>query len=259
MDRDSILELDAVNRRFYARHADSFDAKRRHPWLGWRRVAEHLRDLERPSILDVGCGNGRFGLYAAERARSGIEYVGVDRSREMLELARRRGAADWRWLEADLVREGLPGELDEESFDLVVCFGVMHHLPGEATRRRLLREMAAATAIGGLLAVSFWQLGGQERFTRRALDVDELERGEGTAGAIARGEIELERGDFLLPWGDGTESGTGPGPVPVRYCHHVDRAEAERLVEARDLVPVDTFTADGASDDLNLYYLLRRS
>lgn len=254
MDPDTIARLDAVNRRFYERHAESFDAKRRRPWAGWERVLEHLRDFERPSILDVGCGNGRFGLYAARRMAAGIDYLGVDRSRALLELARRRGGPDWRWLEGELIGEGLPHELDGERFDLVACFGVMHHLPGESTRRHLLAAMQRTLAAGGLLAVSFWQLGEDARSAGRAVGVEALESLQPSAEAGGWGDVELAPRDYLLPWG---ESGAAE-PAPLRYCHHVDRQEAERLVEGLDLAPVDVFRADGATGDLNLYYLLRR-
>lgn len=247
MDRRTISKLDAINRTFYERHAESFDATRRRPWVGWERVVDHLVGLEGPSILDVGCGNGRFGLFA-ERRLGRLDYVGVDRSRPLLERARRRGRAGWRWLEADLVGGGLPSGLGEARFDLVVCFGVLHHLPGESVRRRLLRSMVRCLGANDLLAVSFWQLGEHDRFTRRAVET-------GRHGAVEEIEPgELEEGDYLLPWGEIDGDGASEG---LRYCHHVDAAEAARLLAGLGLEHVDSFLADGASGDLNLYYLLR--
>lgn len=244
MERQTIRRLDAINREFYERHAESFDATRRRPWGGWRRVVDHLGALERPSILDVGCGNARFGLFAERRLGRPIDYLGIDRSQPLLERARRRAPSAWRWLEADLVRDGLPAALGGERFDLVACFAVMHHLPGEVLRCELLAAMSRRVGTAGLLAVSFWQLGDHARFTRRAVDPESLGLAE-----------ELEPGDYLLRWG---ESAGGAAVASLRYCHHADPAEVERLLTAPELEPVDAFVADGASGDLNDYRLLRR-
>jgi hypothetical protein len=59
---------------------------------------------------------------------------------------------------------------------------------------------------------------------------------------------DLEPGDYLLRWGE----------TACRYCHFADPSEAARLVESLQLENVESFRADGASGDLNLYYLLRK-
>ena len=248
MDAPTVARLNAINREFYRRHALSFDRTRRAPWPGWQRVAELVSSLDRPSILDVGCGNARFGLFLAPAHSRPIDYLGVDASPRLLHLAASRGPSDWRWVEADVVSGPLPlvGE-----FDLVTCFGVMHHVPGESTRRALLISLAERVARGGHLAVSFWQFGDRPRFRDRALAWRRGVRGLGSLDLS-----QLEDNDFLLPWGEGSEP--GQEELPIRYCHFADRAEARRLVGDLGLEPVDEFFADGNSGDLNLYHLLRR-
>ena len=120
----------------------------------------------------------------------------------------------------------------------------MHHVPGGQERGALLEKMAARLGPGGRLAVSFWQFGGDERFQRRMLawgDLEEIDAGE------------LEPGDFLLRWGSEEEDSTAR-----RYCHYCDPQEAKRLVDRADLELIDSFRADGRTDDLNLYLLLAR-
>ena len=77
--------------------------------------------------LDIGCGTG---LLAARLATRGFRVTGIDHSEAMLELARARllgGALDARvTLQTGDVR-ALP--FDDETFDLVTCTGVLHHLP----------------------------------------------------------------------------------------------------------------------------------
>ncbi len=98
------------------------------------------------SMLDLGCGTGQMLLrYAPRFARA----VGVDHSREMLDLAERRlhaAALTGRWT---LVHSDFFGYLEQSSdrHSLVTCVGCLHHLPVEAfdvffrlVRSRLLPE-----------------------------------------------------------------------------------------------------------------------
>lgn len=248
MDAATVELLDALNRRFYSRHAASFDGERRAPWPGWKRVSALVADIDHPSILDAGCGNARFGHYLEGRLGRAIDYVGVDASAELLRLAAARAPAGWRWVAADLLAGRSPGSLSDGS-DLVTCFGVLHHVPGEAARRSLLESLAAEVTQGGHLAVSFWRLGTRERFRRRAVDAGEIRN----QGLESLDPAQLDENDFLLPWGD-----DGGAEQPLRYCHHVGSAEAERLVTGLGLAPVDEYLADGRSGDLNRYRVLRR-
>ena len=201
-----------------------------------------------PSLLDIGCGNGRFATYFAQRWGPDFRYVGVDASAALLQLARTRlGPQRGELLAADLTaRPSLPPELGRRSFDLIVVFGVLHHLPGLATRRRLLSEAAELLAPGGLLVLAFWRFGRFERFRRRIVPWAEYNR----AAERAVDPSDLETGDHLLAWGDSGDS--------YRYCHHADDSEAHGLARSLGLTPVDSFLADGAGGDLNLYHLLAR-
>lgn len=237
--------LRRLNREFYHRWAPSFDRTRRRPWRGWSRVIDPLCGgaAGRPSILDLGCGNARLATLLAGRLAGGGEYLGLDGSPALLDLARRRlrqgmpGDLRWRLVVTDLL-EPLPLRRSPGRFDLVCLFGVLHHVPGETARTDLAARAAAAVRQGGRLALSFWQLGEQERLARRAADP--------VAAGLA---VALEAGDYLIPWGG--EDG------PLRYCHWSGPEEAERLVETLGLVVESRWTADGPADRSNLYYLLR--
>jgi ubiquinone/menaquinone biosynthesis C-methylase UbiE len=118
-----------------------------------RSAARARREIEallgrplRPSevVLDVGCGTGWLaaGLRRAGLGRGGpAEVVGVDLSAGMLAEARAAGA--WPLLQAEAER--LP--IAAGSVDLVVCRGVLHHLPDPraalAAWRRVLRPSGA--------------------------------------------------------------------------------------------------------------------
>lgn len=249
MKNSTIALLDRINREFYQHSADAFDRTRSEPWPGWDRLLDSIETAgQRPVILDVGCGNSRFLRTLSGKYGAGLGYLGVDSSFSLLDRAqaKSRGGSDHRlqWLVVDLVRDGLGAIRDRVRFDLVVVFGVMHHLPSFELRRRTLEEAGNRVRPEGFLAVSFWQFGERERFRKRSVPW--------TAWVeTTRSELDLsdlEKEDHLLPWGDGES---------VRYCHFADEREARKLVTFEHMEVTASFRADGRSEDLNLYYLLQ--
>jgi SAM-dependent methyltransferase len=234
MNQATVRRLNAINEHFYQQHAAAFDSARQAPWSGWERVLVHT---------DLG------------RVRFAPAYCGLDSSSELLAAARSWGEPEWRLIEGDLVMEDLLPAAPEETFDLVVCFGVMHHIAGEANRRGLLERMAGRVAPGGILAVSFWQFGMDPRFARRVQEWEEFNRSSARPVDLE----QLEPGDHLLYWGEIPQGFSTESPAKSRYCHYADPGEVERLVDGLPLSQVDAFTADGKSGDLNLYRILTRS
>ena len=102
-------------------------AEPRRPSGEW--LAAH-HDLLRPGlrVLDLGCG---WGNDAGELRKLGLNVIGMDRSRENLEQAR-RAAPDVPLVQADMA-QGLP--FRSAAFDLVVASLSLHYFPWETTRR----------------------------------------------------------------------------------------------------------------------------
>jgi ubiquinone/menaquinone biosynthesis C-methylase UbiE len=92
-------------------------------------------------VLDVGCGAGLFTAKLAARAG---RVDAVDRSTEMIELARTRVPPTVRCIEADLLEASLPAA----GYDAVTCISALHHMPLDAA----LGEMARVLRPGGVLA-----------------------------------------------------------------------------------------------------------
>src|SRR3990172_2483684 len=91
MDDSTIRRLNDINRRFYEVTADEFDQTRGAFWPGWEELLAYLKHepgAEAFSVLDVGCGNGRFGVFLSERLGRRIDYHGVDSNPALLAHAR---------------------------------------------------------------------------------------------------------------------------------------------------------------------------
>ena len=234
MDAETIARLNAINRQFYAITAAEFDQTRGQPWPGWSRLLPHLPAAEPLRVFDLGCGNGRFGLFLRASYKGTIAYHGQDNSPELLAFAH-SALADQpqmtvRLTEADLL-DGLP----DAEYDMIGLFGVLHHVPSHEQRRYLLRELAHRLAPGGLLAFACWRFMDYERFQKRLAPWPDA--------------LDREPGDHLLDWRRGEHA--------LRYCHHVDDAEHAQLIAATGCDVVADYRADGFSGAVNRYTLLR--
>lgn len=247
MNDETVRVLNDINRRFYREHAAEFSATRAEPWPGWTPLIALLaqlgldRDL---SVLDLGCGNGRFARFLrVALAPREFRYVGIDASPELLKQAG-EGAPDTRdftWICGDFVEVPATEVLPPGPFSLIALFGVLHGIPGRDQRRALLAAAADRLRPGGLLTVTAWRLDAFARFADKLLPCEQA-----TPRIDAR---ELEAGDRLLPWGNGDA---------VRYCHTGGEAEAEALLAELPLERVADWRADGRENSLNRYFALRR-
>lgn len=106
------------------------------------------------SVLDAGCGTGRVAI---ELHRRGVEVVGVDLDRAMLETACEK-APDIEWFRSDLSTLSLPDPDDPELvriFDLVVTAGNVMIFLRPGTEAVTVERLADHLRPGGLLVTGF--------------------------------------------------------------------------------------------------------
>lgn len=129
----------------------------------WDRFGDHRVEWERnfldymqphrPSffaglkVLDAGSGSGR---HSAQAARYGAQVVAVDIG-DSIDVTRMNTPESVTTIQSDL--EAIP--IAEESFDLVMSIGVLHHLPDT---ERALRVLVPLARSGGLVRVYlYWE------------------------------------------------------------------------------------------------------
>lgn len=272
MNIEIARRLNRLNTEFYQAQAASFSQTRQAPWQGWKRVTElaGISSCDSPmlSVLDVACGNLRFGDFLAHtlktscvsaksndaaQAHVSVAYYAVD---NCVSLARHSAFSlpwDVEFAQIDIVEELISKHtsgLRDSNFpavDLSLCFGFMHHVPTHAARVTLIRELLGATRSGGSCALSFWQFMNNPKLASRAQET--------TAEALDKlgmAQADLEPNDFLLGWQE--------HPDAWRYCHHFDAVEIDALVDASsDLAELqECFSADGRTGNLNRYLVFRK-
>lgn len=238
MNTHTIRILNAINRQFYEITADNFDQTRGRAWAGWLPLLPYLTRLPQTiSVFDVGCGNGRFGSFLATHYPQALVYHGIDNNPQLLAYARTALSAhdhlhstlDHR----DIVQEPMP----DQQYDLVVLFGVLHHIPGAQHRLQFMRRLATCVKTGGLLVFAAWRFYEYPRFRERIVPWAEYDA-----------TITIEPHDYLLDWRRGERA--------LRYCHYVDDAECDQLIAVTGLQERARYRADGANDAMNLYVIL---
>jgi SAM-dependent methyltransferase len=250
MDEQTVRSLNAINRTFYSSHAVEFDQSRSAPWPGWTRLLPRIRKIrgEAPAaalrVFDVGCGNGRFGAFLADRLPAcEIHYCGVDSSPSLISRARERALpfAGVEFHQTDFVEP--ENNLPKGPFSLIGLFGILHHVPGHDQRRDLLRRLGERLAPGGILALTTWQFESFARFQSRLTPWSEYNR----TAADPIDTAQLEPGDHLLPWGDGGST--------HRYCHFTSEGDTRELLESLLFEVSESYAADGREGNLNRYFI----
>ena len=122
-------QLLTSNRKFYFITRKSEDLKLKFA-IRWGRGKK---------ILDYCCGEGATSLKLAQK---GLKVIGIDISPEPIKKAKeealRRGVQE---LTSFLVMDGENMEFEDNSFDLITCFGVLHHLDIEKAYSELARVL----------------------------------------------------------------------------------------------------------------------
>ncbi len=104
------------------------------------------------TVVDFGCGTGNHTIAMANR---GFRVTGVDRSREMLEIARKKAAASKvavRWREGDLRTVDAGGTYDAA----LLMFAVLGYMTENDDLVRALTNVRRHLKPAGLLAFDVW-------------------------------------------------------------------------------------------------------
>jgi len=236
VDPQAARRLLQLNREFYRAFAAPFAATRGRAQPGVQRLIGTRIPLD-GTLLDLGCGNGNLARALATRGFRG-RYVGLDASEGFLALARADlPAGHFTFLRRDLADPAWDADLPFAVFDGVVAFAVLHHLPGEALRRTVLRRVRTLLSPDGLFCHSHWMFLDSPRLRTR---IQPWER-------VGLRADQVDAGDYLLDWRHGGEG--------LRYVHFFTEDELSALAAATGFQIVERFRADGENGRLGLYHI----
>lgn len=121
-----------VAQRYYSKRARDYDRQKVRTWKSKQgfgaeilnEIVDALVSLESKTVLEVGVGNGRIGFSLVEKAKPW--FVGLDLSREMLELARTR-MPPYKQNFGLILGDGEHLLFQNRVFNAIICVSTMHY------------------------------------------------------------------------------------------------------------------------------------
>ncbi|MEK7598237.1 MAG: methyltransferase domain-containing protein [Patescibacteria group bacterium] len=151
MEKSEAIKILQETEQGYDRIAEKFSETRKRFWGDLEFIKDYVSGGE--SVLDYGCGNGRLLELFSEK---NIDYTGLDISGKMVNLAKGK-------YQDPLVKFRKITSFDSLTFpgnyfNAVYSIAVFHHLPSQALRQKVAKELYRVTQMGGVIVISAWNL-----------------------------------------------------------------------------------------------------
>ncbi|MDD5145959.1 MAG: class I SAM-dependent methyltransferase [Candidatus Pacebacteria bacterium] len=174
-----------------------------------KSFGKYVKDGDK--VLDLGCGNGRLAeLFFNKKA----EYIGVDNSEKLIEIAKKR-YPQCKFIASSAFN--LP--FSDNYFDEIFSLAVFHHIPSQEFRLQFLSEAKRVLKPGGLLILTVWNLN-----PIQSIIIGEWERARSFFKYLILkifGQTKLDFKDFFVPWRKDCQ----------RYVHYFSKGELKKLAE----------------------------
>jgi tRNA (uracil-5-)-methyltransferase TRM9 len=206
--------------------AKEFSATRKEIWEELKFLFEDLKEGEK--VLDLGCGNGRWYKVFKEKK---VDYFGVDNSEKLIEIAK-ENFPDAKFFVGDALN--LP--FSDNFFDKIYSIALLHHIPSEDFRIKVLKEVKRVLRPGGILILTCWRV-------HRLREI--LAFLKYTFLKII-GKSKLDFRDTFVPWGKKT----------LRYYHFFTQKELENLVKKVGFEILESGVVKNKRENRQNYYII---
>lgn len=251
MEAETIEKLLAINEEFYQRFGAAFAATRRRIQPGVQSILEEfIRDGD---WLDLGCGSGAILTHWIQSGFRG-SYTGLDFSQALLTEARMNLAIrpahpelEVFYGHADLLAPDWHNVIKGRTFDGVLAFASLHHLPGSNNRLKLIQQIHQSLRPGGTFIHSNWQFHNSPKMMSRVQPWS----------TVGIAETDVEEGDTLLDWRHAVDDQAGERGL--RYVHLFQRSELADLASQSGFTITHEFESDGKGGNLALYQVWKKT
>ena len=204
-----VKQILKLNSNFYQSVSEKFSKSRQTPWLGWDRLLNNINEhfKGKYKILDLGCGNGRFYNFMSDKVLD-CNYLGCDINNDLIIEAKEkcfnRGGHNAKFKVINIFEniKDIKGK-----YDLVVGFGITHHIPDSNYRRQWFLDISKLLASKSMLVLTFWK-------------------------------FDKKSGDYLIGW---------QNKNIARYCHQYSKKELDdliRLYKKHEIKLIDKYESD---------------
>ncbi len=175
-------------------------------------------------VLDIGCGNALMLPFILEK---GAFYSGLDISEKLIEIARKKYSKEVEQEKAELVVDQateLP--FQDEKFDFVISFAVLHHIPSKELQEKFFKEIKRVSKPNAKVKIIVWNL--LSNWANKRFNIENQLKGE-------------KSGDVTVPWK------ATHGEIITRFVHQFSKEELLSFAEDAGFknIEIDFFTRAG--------------
>jgi tRNA (uracil-5-)-methyltransferase TRM9 len=149
----------------YDAYAETFSNSRKNlKWPELDAIIGNMRQCGYTSVLDIGCGNGRFLTEIQDSTLIIQSYIGLDSSAGMITEAKKLHPdytfAVCSMLDLSPISSSLP------PFDTILLLASFHHLESRTERIQVLEDMKSLIAPGWAIYMTNWNLRDQPKYEK---------------------------------------------------------------------------------------------
>ena len=222
MEKQTAQKILKKNKQDWEELAEKFSSTRQKPiWPELESLVKYIKDGDK--VLDLGCGNGR--LLAIFRDKK-VEYVGLDASKKLIEIARQESLKSKFYSLGFnfIIGDALYLPFQDEDFNAIFAVAFLHHIPSRDLHLKVLKKCYSVLEPKGFLILTVWNLW-QPRLLLKYRIWPML------FGWRRRG---LDWKDVYIPFGLKEKT-------VLRYYHAFTRFELKRLVQKAGFKIIDSY------------------
>jgi tRNA (uracil-5-)-methyltransferase TRM9 len=204
-------------------------------------------------VLDLGCGNARFANFLKSEldveTLNKMEYLGVDFSVNFMNRAQsneNKKFSTYELKEMDILKD--LSQLETYKFDLIVIYGLIHHIPSLTARKEFFRDVKKLLSANGILVFTTWQYLDTPRLIKRVVN-PENPNGLDIYNKLGISKTDLEDGDNVLDWVKKI--------FCLRYSHYFSQGETDSFIAENNFELIQNFVCDGRDSKRNKYFVCR--
>jgi SAM-dependent methyltransferase len=236
------MNTSELNTKFYQEVFEVWNNDPNYFWAGFWYLYPYLdqlfKNINEPRILDIGCANGRFFNFLEfcfpekKFVKVGIDFVDFPM------------VNDFEFVNLDISK---PAFVDwkAEKFDLILMFGVYHHIYGKATRQRITSKVNELLNDRGLFVFTRWNFLMLERLRKHILGPEVLKE-----YGVTFYLDQYEFGDYYLKWDKNKNS--------ARFANIMDVYEIETMLTNSHLQCFASYYADDKLENRNSYFVVQK-
>ena len=237
------MNTSELNTKFYE---DVFQVWNNDPnyfWVGFWYLYPYLDQLfqgnDNPRVLDIGCANGRFFNF--------LEFCFPDKNftKVGIDFVDFPGVNNFEFIKMDIITQEF-FDYKAEKFDLILMFGVYHHIYGKANRQKITDKVNTLLSDKGMFVFTRWNFLMLERLRKHILKPTQLAEYD-----ITFYLDQYEMGDYYLNWDKNANS--------ARFANIMDVYEIETMLSNSNLECKLSYYADDKNENRNSYFVCNKN